>query len=266
MNNQPGQPAYTPYLQPVPGSASTPQSSTVPASQPSTTPANQPVPTAKLPKPPKKKSSGSLLVAIIAIISSLVAITFIGLFIWMWTQWDDARTNVEGQISSAVATAVSNTKTEDEAAFIEREKDPYNNFSAPDDYGALEFKYPKTWSVYISKDASNGGGFSAILNPDRIIAGESIYALRVDISTTSYESVINKYTGLVKSGKVTQSTQVINGETANIYRGSLPGSSQNSYGIALIIKIRDKVATIQTDAQVFENDFNNIINTIKYNP
>ena len=50
-----------------------------------------------LPEP--KKDIAGLIKTIVIIILSLVALTFIGLFIRMFIQYDEARSDVDGQIS-----------------------------------------------------------------------------------------------------------------------------------------------------------------------
>ena len=115
---------------------------------------------------PKKDIAG-LVKTVVIVIVSLIAVTFIGLFIWMFVQYNDVQTDVDGQIAAAVAVAKDEQAMEDEAEFLEREKYPYKTFSGPTDYGQLTFEYPKTWSVYVAKDAANGGDFEAYFNPIR---------------------------------------------------------------------------------------------------
>lgn len=217
-----------------------------------------PIPTANLPKPPaprKRKSNFMLLV--IAIVSSLVAVTFIGLFIWMWMQWDYSQSNINGKIEEATALAVNANTSAMEAEFAQREKSPYATFTAPEDYGSLEFEYPRTWSSYVSNDASDGEAYSVIFNPGSVVAGSSTYALHLTVENQSYDSAIALYTALVDSGKYAHSTKVINGVTANIYTGDS--------AIVIAIKIRDKVAFLWTDSLAYSDDFYRIIDSIKYN-
>ncbi|MBQ3306505.1 hypothetical protein IJH02_03705 [Candidatus Saccharibacteria bacterium] len=205
---------------------------------------------------------------VIIVIVSLIAVTFVGLFIWMASQYSSVSSDVNGQIKEAVAVAVNENTEKLESDFAEREKSPYKTFSGPADYGELSFKYPKTWSVYIAKDtsaSSSSGDFEAYLNPDVVqpISNETINALRVTIKNSSYDTVAKQYESQIKSGKLTTTVYKVNGENANVYTGELQGSNKLQ-GIFAILKIRDKTAVIQTDAMVFEKDFYNVLDSVTY--
>ena len=137
--------------------------------------------------PEKKKDVAGLVKTIAIIIVSLIAVTFIGLFIWMFVQYKDIQTDVEGQISVAVAEARDEQATKMEAEFLEREKYPYKTFSGPADYGQLTFEYPKTWSVYVAAAATNGGDFNAYFNPTQVdaVGKETINAAKATWNTAT---------------------------------------------------------------------------------
>ena len=61
-------------------------------------------------------------IAIVAL--SLVAVTFISLFIWMAVQYGEVSSDVEGQIAVAVAAAKDEQSAKLEAEFQAREKNP----------------------------------------------------------------------------------------------------------------------------------------------
>ena len=48
--------------------------------------------------------------------------TFVGLFIWKYLEWDNVKTDVDGQIDVAVAMAIAENTTKLENEFSEREK------------------------------------------------------------------------------------------------------------------------------------------------
>lgn len=225
-----------------------------------------PVPTTRLvPVEPKGVGNKNLIWMILTIIAGLVAVTFIALFIWMFSKWDTAQKTVDSQVNLAVANAVNEKTEELESQFIEREKEPYQTFAGPADYGELSFEYPKTWSVYEAKDATAGGDYEAYLNPGKVypVGTNTINALRVIIKDQSYESFVSNYENNVKNGKLAVNVRLINGENANLYSGELPSSKLT--GIAAVFKIRDKVAILQTDAMIFEEDYQKILDSVRYN-
>lgn len=222
-------------------------------------------PTKPAPELPKNESSG-LGKTIAIVILSLTTAVFAGLFVWKLFDWLDASTNLDAQISDAVAAAVLANEEKMEAEFAEERKEPNTTFAGPTDYGSLTFSYPKTWSLYVSADAANGGEYTAYMNPLEIspINSNSVLALRISIKNQSFDSAIATYDSYVKSGKMSSNIINVNNNTstANIYRGTLPN---NLVGIVAVIKIRDKTAILQTDSELFSGDFDKILNSLTFN-
>ena len=217
-----------------------------------------------------KRDTKSLIKTIAIIALSLISVTFIGLFIWMFVQYDNTRTNVDGQISNAVVKAVDENTTKLENEFAEREKYPFQTFAGPADYGELTFEYPKTWSVYVAKDAHNGGDFEAYLNPVEVneVSNETLMALRVKILNTPFDDVAKTYQSdlegetpklRLESVNIGQDNKI----AANKYIGILPGTEFN--GFVVVFKIRDKTAIIQTDSVLFEGDYNQLLSSVRFN-
>jgi hypothetical protein len=221
------------------------------------------------PKEPRRDIK-SLIKTIAIIALSLVSVTFIGLFIWMYTQYDEARTDVDGQIAEAVVKAVDENTVKLENDFAEREKYPFKTFAGPIDYGELTFKYPKTWSVYVAKDAHNGGDFEAYLNPSEVyeVSDDTLMALRVKILNRPFDDIVSTYQDELDGDNPNLTLEsVLIGEnkniTANRYTGILPNTEFD--GFVVIFKIRDKTAIIQTDSKTFEDDYDKLLSSIVFN-
>lgn len=210
---------------------------------------------------PKEKKSHSLVETVILIFMTIIAIVFIWLFLQKYAEWEAVKTDVDGQVDAAVAMAVAENTTKLENEFAEREKEPQRDFMGPADYGSLSFKYPKTWSVYIAKDAASGGDFEAYLNPVEVnpVSATQINALRVTIRNTAFDSVVKTYDNLVKNGKVQFSTRNVGGVLANLYTGDLPNGI---HGAITIFKLRDKTVMLQTDAELFIADYYALLDTV----
>ena len=210
---------------------------------------------------------GGLIKTIVIIIVSLIAVTFIGLFVWMFMQYNEARKDVDGQISVAVAAAKDQQAAELEAEFLEREKYPYKTFSGPADYGQLTFEYPRTWSVYVAADAATGGNFNAYFNPEQVdaVTKDAIYALRLEIRDKSFEDVVAEYQRYIdrKDSGLTVESVTVNGASANRYTGKIPNTDLNGY--IVIFKIRDKTAILRTDSVLFKEDFDKLLGTVTFN-
>ena len=213
----------------------------------------------------KAKNRIDLMKTVGLIVVSLLAVLFIGLFIWMWVKWNDASTNVKGKVDVAVAEAKNELQTKLESEFEEKEKYPYKVFTGPTDLGELSFEYPKTWSLYVQSSANRGGDYAAYLNPGQVnvVQDDTVMALRVSIKGTLFDQAISDFAEKVRSGDMTLSTTVVNGNNVNVYTGKMDNEYQ---GIICVFKLRDKTVMLQTDStSVFSDDFCRILKTVKFN-
>lgn len=195
---------------------------------------------------------------------SVFMVAFAGLSIWAYMNYMDQKNNVDSKVATAVADAELELGRELEAKFIEREKEPLKSFTGPSDYGTLSFKFPKTWSMYVSNDGTRGTGYEAFFNPAQVPSVESNssrYSLRVAIVNDSYEDVLQEYESLVEKGDLKSSAVKTNDQNGTRLDGNF---SKDIRGAAVLYKIRDKTAIIQTDADTFKNDFNALIKTITF--
>lgn len=220
-----------------------------------------------------KKNHSGVIKTVVIVILSLVSLTFIGLFIWIYLEYANTEIKIEEEVSRAVAMAKDEQYTVDAERYEKERKWPYQTFSGPVDYGQLTFQYPKTWSAYVEADAANGGDFRAFFNPGQVntVSKDTINALRVTILNDSFEKVVAKYQRDVEGNEPKLSVQTITiGDrekgietTANKYTGTIPGTELN--GLIVIFKIRDKTVVLQTDSMLFEEDFNTLLDTIVFN-
>lgn len=208
---------------------------------------------------------------IIAITALAILVIGFGAFgIWSYIQYSTVKADVDGQIADAAAKAAKEQNEIDEKKFAEREKQPMRQFAGLDDYGRLTFDYPKTWSAYQATDVSKGGGatYEAYLNPILVppvtLANKNSmkYALRVTIEQRLYDDIIKTYSARIKKGDL-QSSAWTNGE----YSGTmLVGNfTKDIRGRAVVMKMRDRTLTVRTDADVFKDDYEALIKTIKFN-
>ncbi len=214
--------------------------------------------------PVAEKKSHNIIETLLLLVATVVAIVFIWLFVQKSVDYETATTDVDGQIDAAVAMAVAENTTKMEEVFFEREKNPYKEFLGPSDYGSLSFKYPKTWSVYVERDASNGGDFKAYLNPNEVepVSSETINALRVTIRDEAFDRVVRAYESSVKNGKLQFEVRKVGGVSANLYVGQLPN---RIYGALVVFKLRDKTVMLQTDAEIHISQFYTILDTVTMN-
>ena len=213
----------------------------------------------------RKSNENGSVVSIILIVVGVILLIGVSVFAgWSYMNYTDQKTDVDTKIEAAVAAAVKKQADADEEKRLASEKQPNREFVGPDDYGRVTFSYPKTWSVYISKDAASGGNFEAYLNPISVpaVASDEIFALRVVIKQEDYDKAVSSYGSLVKSGKLNSTLVTVNGTTGTRFDGSF---NTNLRGALVLFKIRDKTVTIRTDANTFLSDFESIVSSIKFN-
>ena len=201
---------------------------------------------------------------IIIAVLALLVIGVGGLAVWSFMNYSDQKNNVDAKIDKAVTLSEKEQGDKLAKQFEEAEKKPNRTFSGPADYGSLQFSYPKTWSAYVESDGVGSQEFKAYLNPMTVppVGDESQrFAVRVTITGEKYEDVIAGYQDLVKEGDLKSSTVKASGVDGTRLDGAF---SEDLRGAAVIYKIRDKTAIIQTDANTFKPDFEKIIATIKF--
>ena len=202
-----------------------------------------------------------LVTSIIFIITTLAAA---GGLTWALMNYLDQKDNVDTKVESAVMIAVKTQADTDAANFQTEEKKPNREFGGPEDYGALSFAYPKTWSVFVEKEASSAGTYQAYLNPVVVppLGATQQFALRVTIETKDYDTVLNTYQPQVKKGELKTSAFKANGQDGTRIDGAF---TKDIRGSAVVFKIRDKTVTMRTDADTFKGDFDALIQTISFN-
>lgn len=200
---------------------------------------------------------------VVIVLTILLAIVG-SLAIWAYVEYDEVSTDVEGQVALAVSQAEKRQAEADEKKFAERIKEPNREFVGPEDYGRVTFMYPKTWSVYVEDNGSDGGPYKAYLNPIKVppISDEQRFALRVTIASENTDEVLQDYQDLIEDGKLSSQAFSANGLEGVRLDGNF---DEDIRGSAVIFKVRDKTLTIRTDAETFKPDFEKLIKTIEFN-
>ena len=213
-------------------------------------------------RPSERGAISGSLIAIILV--SLAAVLLAGLSVYLFLQYNEQKTNVDGKTAVADATARREQQEIDDINFTKKEKEPNRQFVGPDDYGRLTFSYPKTWSVYVAKDIAQSTTYEAYLNPVVVppVTAKQQFATRVLIEDKNFDAVIASYDGKVKKGDLKSSPTSTNGVNGTRFDGSF---DENRRGAVVIYKLRDKTISVFTDADTFKPDFEELIKTIKFN-
>jgi len=272
MNNATPTPAPNPFAAPT---------MPTPAPQPATAPVSAGVPTPGMTTPiapsapavapaatagmtDKKNALIETIILIAVCVIAAVAIVFAVIFLM---KYNELQNNYESNKELAVAEARKNQADVDKANFEEQEKLPRTPFTGPSDYGSISFEYPKTWSVYVDSDGTNNSDYKAYFKPawvDPVSDSASRYALRFQILNRQYTTVQSDYESKVKNGEMTSS--VFNADSNRMtgikYEGKIEEGIQ---GIVVLVKVNDKTAIFQMDAEVYRKDFEELLKSLRRN-
>ncbi len=202
--------------------------------------------------------TGSLNALLIPFI--LVIVLFLGAAgfgTWAYMGRQDYKNNVDPKIAAAVDVAEKKISSQKDNEFIEKEKNPLLEYRSSAVLGDINFLYPKTWSGYIK---SSDDTLSLYMDPGLVSGNDkALHALAVQVVTTSYDSNIKKYEGLVKNGKV-QATAFRLNKLPKVLGLRVDGEYENGIkGSIVVLPLRDKTITIACQNSQYINDFNNII-------
>jgi hypothetical protein len=213
----------------------------------------------------KKDQKKLKILLIVAGVAALILLVTTLVFV---AQWQTARSDVDGQIAVAVSAAKAQQEADSDAYWQEQMKSPMLKFEGPADYGSLQFDYPKTWSLYVAKDANRGGDFEAYLNPRVVqpVSATAQFALRVVIYDKAYGDVIKQYDQQLKKGELKAMSFVVAREGAPTVTGvryeGLFAKEFQATGV--FFKLRDKTVMIRTDGDGYVGDFDALIQTIDF--
>ena len=196
---------------------------------------------------------------IVAIVFALTTIGAAGAFIWAYLEKNHYENDTAAIVAEAVSQAKDEQHEEDKANFEIEYQKPYIKFLAPRDFGAVEFEYPKTWSAYNSK--SDRTSYDVYFYPTMVpaINSDTPYALRLEVSTRSYDEVLKTFSSQVTDGSLKATPVKIAKDKYDGMRfdGALSKSITN--GSAVVFKVRDKTLVLQTDSADFVKQFNEVI-------
>lgn len=207
-----------------------------------------------------KRSSELGLVSPIVITAIVLSVFVVGLgafSVWAFVNYLDQKNNVDAKVSAAVADAKRDQASDDQKTFAEQEKAPNRQLVGPADLGEVTFSYPKTWSVYVDKSSSSA--YEAYLAPLAVPSVDntaSIFATRVSIVDTKYETVLATFNERLKNGNLKAAPITVSGVDGMRLDGAFSTSVKGSM---VLFKIRDKTLQISTQSEAYQGDFDNIV-------
>ena len=204
-------------------------------------------------------------------IAGIMGVLFIGAAVFALTSYtenQDLKNNLNIKVAEAVEIAVQKAESTKDTEFVEKEKEPLRTYNGSVTYGSLSFQYPKTWSVY-EVESTSGNVIDIYANPGTVpgLTSKKPYALRVQITSTTYEKELNQIDNLMKNGSlksVTFRPAKVDSVLGIKASGQITTTLQGSI---VLLPLRDRTIKIFTESQEFTNDFENLIlPSIKFTP
>ncbi len=198
------------------------------------------------------------------ILVSVVAVLLLGTVAYLSSKAFATSKKLNATFSSGEATGRQDQKKADAAEIKNISENPPRTYRAPDPFGAFVVTFPRNWSYVVNL---NNTLYNAYANPDYVDEPSDFFALRVNMKAANYDDLKKSYASKVKTSKgalVGVDTRISNIEAAK-YTGKIDAKFAN--GTVVIIKVRDKVLTLQTDDNAkYGSYFDEILDKIKINP
>jgi hypothetical protein len=201
----------------------------------------------------------ALLIPLIIVVILLIgALGFGG---WAYTSQQDYKNNSDQKAAVAAEKAVEETKASEQIKYAEEAKNPLKTFVGPSAYASATLQYPKTWSAYVL-EASSSTPLDAYFHPDfvpNVGDNDNAYALRMQIVSKSYNTVVDNFDGEVKQNKVTAtpySLPKVPSVTGIRLTGQITTKKQGSM---VILPVRNVTLMVWTESTESIPDLDNII-------
>lgn len=216
------------------------------------------------PTDPYTYKKASRLPTIILFLLLIISLVF---GIWAYGQMNDYKTKSDAKAAAAVAAAKKTQEAAIRQQYDDAAKSPYKTFQGSATYGTVTFNYPKTWSAYITSDASN------LIN-DYFYPGEvpsidsgADFPLHVELLTTDYAQAVQTFSSQVTDGSVTATAYVppkmkgvANTQPGTRFDGAIAQTDTGSkQGTVIVLKVRDKTLQITSLSAAGVKDLDNIV-------
>lgn len=204
------------------------------------------------------------------ILTIFVLLGALGFGFWAFAGRQDYKNNVDAKVSAAVSTAKQQESVRKEKEFAEEAKKPLKIYYGPETSGSVQVSYPKTWSAYVDSTSTSSSPLNAYFAPDVVPAAsdqKSVFALRVEVVSQPYDTVVQSLNGQIQAGKVTASAYALP-KLPKVIGVKATGQVQEGKNSTLIIlPLRAQTLKIWTEGDQFLNDFNNnIVPNFSFSP
>lgn len=219
----------------------------------------------------KLHERGAINVLLIPLI--LMAVFFFGAAgfgIWAFMSRSDYKNNSDQKAAVAAAEAREAQKVDDEAKFAEESKKPFDTYIGPAQFGNVTVNYPKTWSAYVIENERGTSPINGFFQPKvvpNITEQNNSFALRVELVTNDYKSVLDQFKPRLDSGKATIKPYTL-AKVPSVVGSRIEGQiTTNKQGTMVVLPLRNMTLKIWTESNDFKGDLDtNILPNFSFVP
>jgi hypothetical protein len=194
------------------------------------------------------------------ILTILLLLGTFGFSMWAFTERDTYKNKTDEVVAREVKVAVDQAKTDKDNEFVQKEKEPFRDYTGPEEYGSFSFQYPKTWSAYETNENSK---VTVKLHPKVVPADDDVsLAAIVSVSDQKYDSVVKQYESKVKSGEMKAAPYKlikVPSVSGMRFEGEFPNGTGKKAGIVTVLPLRDKTIEIRTESADYFGDYEKVI-------
>jgi hypothetical protein len=204
----------------------------------------------------------------------LVSVFFVlisGFAFWAFSSRQDYKNHSDKKSAEAASVAQKDAQTADAAKFAQQAKQPLVSYIGPAAYGNITVRYPKTWSAYV-QESQNGtstpinGYLQPAFVPD-VGNIDNSFALRIQLVTQSYDTVMSSFNGLMQTKKVAVAPFTLD-KVPSVVGSRVEGQIKpTKQGSMVVLPLRNMTLEVWTESNDFVNDLNtNILPNLSFVP
>lgn len=187
---------------------------------------------------------------------------------WAFSGRQKYKNDTSELVSQAVTSAKAQQQVADNKAFSVAEQNPLIEYDGPQEYGTVKVYYPRTWSSFVDLSGSDGNPLDGYFYPGTLPSvtdnGTYNFALRLQVNSNSYTSVLQSYQG---NTNVTVSAYSLP-KVPSVVGVKVTGQLGNgASGTLIILPLRTEALEVWTEGTAYQSEFtNDILANMSFSP
>lgn len=181
----------------------------------------------------------------------------VGFGLWAYNERTHYKEESDQEVAVAVQKATAATQEADKLKYAEEAKKPYDVYIGPAAFGNITVNYPKTWSSYVVENERGGNPVNGYFQPNvvpNVTDPDNSYALRVELVTSSYDTILKQFSNMTKQNQVTVKPYVLP-KVPSIVGSRVEGQiTPKKQGTMIVLPLRNMTLKVWTESNDFKAD------------